>query len=146
MSRGGRGERLSFKRPRGESGQAGIAVIAALLAILAVFGLAVDGASVITTKIGLAGDADGAARAGAGAFDPGVLASTGQAQLDPAAADAAARAYAGSVCSQCTVSTVPGTGAITVTLQRQESTFFLQALGIRDVTVSASSTASPVKP
>lgn len=139
-------QRRSFKRLRGDSGQAGIAVIAALLAILAVFGLAVDGASLVTTKIGLAGDADAAARAGAGALDPGALASTGQVQLVPAAADAAARAYAANVCSQCTVSTAPGTGAITVVLQRQVNTFFLQAVGIRDVTVAASSTASAVKP
>lgn len=140
------GKRLSSKRPGDESGQAGIAVIAALVAILGVVGLAVDGAALITTKIGLAGEADAAARAGVGALDPRVLASTGQVQLEPAAADTAARAYAANVCPQCTVSTLPGTGAISVTLQRRMNTFFLQAVGIRDVSVSASSTATPVKP
>lgn len=133
-------------RVRGEAGQAGIAVLGALLAIVATLGLAVDGAALVTAKIGLSSDADAAARAGAAAVDSQSQVATGAIELDPVAADAAARAYAATECPQCSVTTVPGTAAITVTLYRQESTFFLQVLGIRSYSVAASSTASPVAP
>jgi hypothetical protein len=127
-------------RVRGEQGQAGIAIMAALLALFAVFGLAVDGAAVVAAKVGLATDADAAAHAGAGAIDEAALAGSGTRQLDPAAADAAARAFAATACPDCTVSTVPGTAAITVTLQRRVNTFFLQIIGIRSATIQASAT------
>ena len=49
-------------RVRAEDGQAAIVLLMALVVILAVAGLVIDGAAVVTGKIGLQAEADAAAR------------------------------------------------------------------------------------
>jgi hypothetical protein len=133
-------------RKIGEGGQAGIILVVALIVILAIAGLAIDGGAAVTAKIGLESDADAAARAGAGAVDQTPLRSTGEKVLDPVAAEDAARAYIATACPDCTISVVAGPAGVTVTLHRPHPTFFLQAVGIRTVTVAATSISVLVTP
>jgi hypothetical protein len=102
-------------RMRAEDGQAGIVLVMALVVILAVAGLVIDGAAVVTGKIGL-----------------------------QAEADAAARSYVATTCPTCSVSVVATAGGVTVSLHRPQPTWFLRPLGVGSVTVAASSSASPL--
>src|SRR5207253_3066241 len=80
-------------RVRGEDGQAAIVLLMALVVILAVAGLVIDGAAVVTGKIGLQAEADAAARRGSEAGDAAAVEATGAGILDPAAAEDAAGSY-----------------------------------------------------
>src|SRR5207237_8751962 len=80
-------------RVRGEDGQAAIVLVMALVVILAVAGLVIDGAAVVTGKIGLQAEADAAARRGAEAVDAAAFEATRAGVLDPAAAEDAARSH-----------------------------------------------------
>lgn len=131
-------------RVRGEDGQAGIVLVMALVVILAVAGLVIDGAAVVTGKIGLQAEADAAARRGAEVVDAGAFEATGAGILDPAAAEDAARSYVATTCPTCSISVVATPGGVTVSLQRPQPTWFLRPLGVGSVTVAASSSASPL--
>jgi hypothetical protein len=131
-------------RVRGEDGQAAIVLLIALVVILAVAGLVIDGAAVVTGKIGLQAEADAAARRGSEAIDAGAFEATGAGILDPAAAEDAARSYVATTCPTCGVSVVATAGGVTVSLHRPQPTWFLRPLGVGSVTVAASSSASPL--
>lgn len=133
------------RRLRGDAGQAAIVLLGAAFIILVVAGLAVDGASLVTAKIGLQADADAAARTGAGALNQGrFLSGGGAVALDTGAADSAARSYIATACPSCTVAVTAGADAVTVTLHRSEPTFFLQMVGLGSFTVAGTATANPV--
>jgi Flp pilus assembly protein TadG len=131
-------------RAGNEAGQAGIVLLMAILALLAVAGLAIDGGELVTAKIGLQADADAAARTGAGAVDQAAFLTGQGAVLDPAAAEASARAALATTCSDCTVSVSATRDGVTVTLRRRQPTFLLGVVGLRSVDVAASSRSSPV--
>lgn len=131
-------------RVSAEDGQAAIVLVMALIVILAVAGLVIDGAAVVTGKIGLQAEADAAARRGAEAVDAGAFEATGAGVLDPVAAEDAARSYVATTCPTCSVSVVATPGGVTVSLHRPQSTWFLRPLGVGSVTVAASSSSSPV--
>jgi uncharacterized membrane protein len=80
---------------RGEEGQILVLTVVMVLGLLAVLGLVADGGLVFARHRELQAVADAAARAGAAQLDEGVYrASNGRiAQLDPARARQAARAY-----------------------------------------------------
>jgi hypothetical protein len=131
-------------RVRGEDGQAAIVLLMALVVILAVAGLVIDGAAVVTGKIGLQAEADAAARRGAEAVDAAAFEATGAGVLDPAAAEGAARSYVATTCPTCSVSVVATAAGVTVSLHGPQPTWFLRPLGVGPVTVAASSRASPL--
>jgi hypothetical protein len=131
-------------RVRGEDGQAAIVLLMALVVILAVAGLVIDGAAVVTGKIGLQAEADAAARRGAEAVNAAAFEATGAGVLDPPAAEDAARSYVATTCPTCSVSVVATTAGVTVSLHRPQPTWFLRPLGVGPVTVAASSSASPL--
>ena len=133
------------RRVRGDAGQAGVVVLVSLVVVLAVAGLAVDGAALVAGKIGLASDADAAARAGAAALNQSALTRTDQPMLLPGQAEDAARRYAVTVCPSCAVSVTADAGSVNVQLTRTQPAFFLEVVGIRSVEIRASSTASPVE-
>jgi hypothetical protein len=129
---------------RAEDGQAAIVLVMALVVILAVAGLVIDGAAVVTGKIGLQAEADAAARRGSEAVDAAAFEATGAGVLDPAAAEVAARSYVATTCPTCSVSVVATTGGVTVSLHRPQPAWFLRPLGVGSVSVAASSNASPL--
>ena len=129
---------------RDDGGQAGVIVLMSLVVVLAIAALAIDGGALVAGKVGLGADADAAARAGAGALNQAAFASTGRTELDPSRAESAARAYVATVCPSCSATVSADTGRVSVTLQRTESTVFLQALGIRTVEIDATASATPV--
>ncbi|MGC4885761.1 hypothetical protein [Micromonospora sp. DT227] len=125
----------------GDRGQITPWTIIGTLIVLILAGLVFDMGTAMATKVSAYDTAQAAARAGAGQLDLSAHRATGAAQLDPAAASAAARAFLTQAGQPGTVSAT--TTAVTVTVTTRHRTHLLHLVGITSIPVTATATATP---
>jgi uncharacterized membrane protein len=111
-----------------------------LPALLVVLGLVIDGGLAFAARRDLQDVADAAAQAGAMQLDPAVYATTGQVQLDPIQARAAAGDYL-SAHPGVSPAVVAGPTWVQVTVRESWPTVFLRLFGVQQVTMAATATA-----
>jgi Flp pilus assembly protein TadG len=135
-------DRAGVRRtPRGDrdSGRISTFLAALMVGVMAVVGAGVDGGQALSAQKRAYSLATDAARTGAQQIDPALYRESGQAVLDPAAAQAAAAdrlARTGSV-GQATATTTQ----VTVTVWHTHPTALWSLIGIDEITVSATATA-----
>lgn len=115
-----------------------------MLVGLLLTGLVFDGAAAMTAKASALHTAQQAARAGADQLDLATLRTTGQVQLDRAAAEAAAADWLEQVGAGGTVSATAD--QVTVTVTTTGSTVLLTVVGITTYQLSATATAEAIQP
>jgi len=135
--------RLARRTGSADRGHVTAFVILLVLAALLVAGLVLDGGLALSAKAEALDTAQEAARAGAQQLDLNLYRTQGIAQLDPAKAAAAAQAWLNSngIDGQATATTT----TVTVTVTRTTRTQLLQLVGIRQLHVSASASATAVQ-
>lgn len=121
----------------------GWAIGITIVGLLAVF-LTFDTATAIETKAAIVDVAQQAARRGADQLDLAVLRSSGQVQLDPAAAQAAAEQWLAQAGHTGTVAAT--TEQVTVQVTITQPAMLLAAVGVDDYTLTARATAEPIQP
>lgn len=133
---------LTLRRDRGT---ATVFVLGLSLVLFGVAGLAIDGGKVINEKDRAHDVAEQAARAGANQIALGPLRSQGIVVLDQGAAAQAAAGFVGST-SSYQLDGGPRVTATTVTVNVRKviTTNLLGIVGIDNITITASATASPV--
>ena len=112
------------------------------LALLGLAGLVVDGGMALNARVQALGQAEDAARAGAGAVDTDALRLDHTVVLRPQAAQQQALDFLAG--SGATGTALADTQSITVTVTTHVSTHLLTLLGITEITESGSATAHPV--
>lgn len=128
---------------RDDRGQITPWTIAGVVIILILAGLVLDLGLAMSDKVRMLDVAQAAARAGAREIDLATYRTTGTVQLQPTQATTAARAYAQQAgTGQVTVSATTTTVTVTITGTRQ--TQLLHLVGITDLPVSATATATPL--
>jgi len=105
-------------------------------------GLVFDGGAALAAKARAMGEASEAARAGADAIDVNAYRLTGHAAVDPARAEAAAKAFLAATGDKYEVS-VAG-NAVTVTVTAAWRTQLLNLTGLSELHVSGTATSRPV--
>jgi hypothetical protein len=129
---------------RGDRGSGtGWAIGITIVGLLSVF-LTFDTATAIENKATIVDVAQQAARRGADQLDLAVLRSSGQVQLDPAAAQAAAEQWLTQAGHTGTVAAT--TAQVTVQVSITQPAMLLAAVGVDDYTLTAQATAEPVQP
>jgi Flp pilus assembly protein TadG len=113
------------------------------LALVAVAGLVLDGGVALSAKVQVLDIAQAAARAGAQQLDLTLYRTTSQAQLNPDRAASVAEAWLASAGVQGEAGAT--TTTVTVTVYRTTNTQLLQLVGVRQLHVSASVTATAVQ-
>ncbi|MEU1813497.1 pilus assembly protein TadG-related protein [Micromonospora aurantiaca (nom. illeg.)] len=131
------------ERAGDDSGQVTAFAVLMIVALLAVAGLVLDAGLALTQKVGALDIAQGAARAGAQELDLYQYRTRNVAVLDPARAASAARAWLAS--SGATGEATATTTTVTVTVRRASRTQLLQIVGVRQLDVSASASATAVQ-
>jgi hypothetical protein len=113
------------------------------VALLAVAGLVLDAGLALSEKVRALDLAHAAARAGAQELDLYKYRTSNVAELDPARAAAAARGWLASAGVDGEASAT--TTTVTVTVRRSSTTQLLHLVGVGELHVSASATASAVQ-
>jgi Flp pilus assembly protein TadG len=113
------------------------------LALFAVAGLVLDAGLALSAKVQALDIAQAAARAGAQQLDLNLYRTSSQAQLDPHRATSAANAWLASAGAEGDATAT--TTTVTVTVRRTTNTQLLQIVGVRQLHVSASATATAVQ-
>jgi Flp pilus assembly protein TadG len=113
------------------------------LALFAVAGLVLDAGLALSTKVQALDIAQAAARAGAQQLDLNLYRTSNQAQLDPQRAASAAQAWLASAGVDGDAAAT--TTTVTVTVRRTTDTQLLHLIGVRQLHVSASATATAVQ-
>ncbi len=131
------------ERTGGDAGQVTPFAVLMTIALLAVAGLVLDAGLALSEKVRALDLAQAAARAGAQELNLYEYRTSNIAELDPAQAAAAARAWLTSagVDGEATANTT----TVTVTVWRTSNTQLLQIVGVRQLTVSATATATAVQ-
>jgi Flp pilus assembly protein TadG len=131
------------ERTGGDAGQMTPFAVLMTIALLAVAGLVLDAGLALSEKVRALDIAQAAARAGAQELDLYKYRTSNVAELDPARAASAARAWLASAGVEgeatATITTV------TVTVRRTSDTQLLQIVGVRQLAVSATATATAVQ-
>lgn len=127
--------------PRDE-GAVTLFVVVLAAALLAMAGLVIDGGYALAARQEASSVAEQAARAGADAISQASLHSRGPLHLDPAAARRAAESYLATTGHEGQT-TVAG-DAVTVTVRITRPTAILSAIGIADLSSTATATASGI--
>lgn len=127
----------------GDDGQVTPFAVILTVALLAVAGLVLDGGLALSQKVRALDLAQAAARAGAQELDLYKFRTTNVAELDPVRAAAAAQAWLASAGADGEASAT--TTTVTVTVRRAATAQLLQLVGIRELHVSASATATAVQ-
>ena len=123
-----------------ESGMVTAFVVIFTLALLAMAGLVLDGGLALAAKVQAIDDAQAAARAGAQAIDIPLYRATGQVTLDPGEAVADAHRY---LTASGHTGTVAVTGdQVTVTVSVTQPTQILSIVGVDQLTVSGTGSAT----
>lgn len=134
--------RAAARREEGDRGSIGLLLALLMVGLMAMAGLVVDGGAALSARGRAADVAQQAARAGADALLPASLRTSNpnRLQVDPNAACAAAQQVldAGGIKGQVTL----GGDTVTVRARVTRRTALLSAVGINDVTGSASATAT----
>jgi Flp pilus assembly protein TadG len=137
--------RISFDRNcHGSAEELGsFTVFAAVLALalFALLGLVIDGGRAVAAQSNAAGEAEQAARIGAGQISVEAIRS-GTLEIDPASATAAAQRYLRTAGSSGVI-TVAGQ-TVTVEIRSAEPTVVLGIIGVRQIGISASASATNV--
>jgi hypothetical protein len=130
---------------RDEGGQVAPLAAVMLLGLVVLAGLVIDGGMLFASHRDLQRIADGAVRAGAMALDEASLrgGETTDVRLDPERAREEVRDYLTSVGFSGQSQILPGSGEVEVVLELQQRTLVMDIVGVREVTVRASSTARP---
>jgi Flp pilus assembly protein TadG len=123
-----------------DAGQVTPFVVLLCVALFAVAGLVLDAGIAISAKVQALDIAQSAARAGAQQLDLYAYRTTGVTRLDPGRATSAARAWLAAAGVQGDASATATT--VTVTVHRDSRTQILQIVGVRNLHVSASATAT----
>ncbi|BCJ63000.1 pilus assembly protein TadG-related protein [Polymorphospora rubra] len=131
------------ERTADDSGQVTAFAVVMTVALLAVAGLVLDAGLALTEKVRALDIAQAAARAGAQELDLYQYRTRDVAELDPNRAATAARAWLASagVDGEATATT----NTVTVTVRRTSRTQLLQIVGVRQLAVSATATATAVQ-
>ncbi|MET7949426.1 pilus assembly protein TadG-related protein [Micromonospora sp. NPDC005324] len=138
----GRWRRLR-ERTGDDAGQVTPFAVLMTIALLAVAGLVLDAGMALTEKTRALDIAQAAARAGAQELDLYQYRTTNVAELDPARAASAARAWLASAGANGEATAT--TTTVTVTVRRTSRTQLLQLVGVRQLDVSASASATAVQ-
>lgn len=135
--------RLLRDRTGGDSGQVTAFAVVFCVALLAVAGLVLDGGLALSAKVQALDTAQAAARQGAQQLDLVSYRSTGIARLDPTRAAEAARTWLASagIEGEATATTT----TVTVTVRRTTGTQLLQLVGVHELHVSATASATAVQ-
>lgn len=131
------------ERTGDDSGQVTAFAVLMIVALLAVAGMVLDAGLALTQKVRALDIAQAAARAGAQELDLYQYRTNNVAVLDPARAASAARAWLSS--AGATGEATATTTTVTVTVRRTSRTQLLQIVGVRQLAVSASATATAVQ-
>jgi Flp pilus assembly protein TadG len=123
-----------------DAGQVTPFVVLLCVALFAVAGLVLDAGIALSAKVQALGIAQSAARAGAQQLDLYAYRTSGITRLDPGRAAATARAWLASAGVHGDASATATT--VTVTVRRDSHTQILQLVGVRNLHVSASATAT----
>ena len=133
-----------FVRHRlGDSGQVTPFAILLTVALLVVAGLVLDAGLALSQKVRALDIAQAAARAGAQELNLYEYRTANIAELDPARAASAARAWLASAGADGDATAT--TSTVTVTVRRTSRTQLLQLVGIRQLAVSATAAATAVQ-
>jgi len=127
----------------GDAGQITGFAIFMIIMLMAVGGLVLDAGLALSQKVRALDLAQAAARAGAQKLNLYEYRTSGVAELDPAGAAAAARAWLASAGADGTASAT--TTTVTVTVHRSSRTQLLQLVGVRQLAVSATASATAVQ-
>ncbi|MDG4790190.1 pilus assembly protein TadG-related protein [Micromonospora sp. WMMD1102] len=138
----GRWRRLR-ERTGDDSGQVTAFTVLMIVALLAVAGLVFDAGLALMQKVRALDIAQAAARAGAQELDLYQYRTRNIAVLDPVRAASAARAWLAS--AGATGEATATTTTVTVTVRRTSRAQLLQIVGVRQLDVSASATATAVQ-
>jgi Flp pilus assembly protein TadG len=126
-----------------DGGRATAFVTVIAIALFAVAGLVLDAGLALSAKVQALDIAQAAARAGAQQLDLNLYRTSSQAQLDPQRAASAAQAWLDSAGAEGDANAT--TTTVTVTVRRTTNTQLLQLIGVRQLHVSASATATAVQ-
>lgn len=132
------------RRIHGDRGSASGWALGTMLVGLLLAGLIFDGGAAMTTKASALSVAQQAARAGADQLDLATLRTTGEVQLDPAAAEQAAATWLAQAGVAGSVSAT--TEQVTVTVTTTGSAVLLSIVGITSYELSATATAEAIQP
>lgn len=135
--------RRLYHRLGGDSGQITPFAIVMIITMMAVGGLVLDAGLALSQKVRALDLAQAAARAGAQKLNLYEYRTSGVAELDPPSATAAARAWLASAGVDGTASAT--TTTVTVTVRRTSRTQLLQLVGVRQLAVSATASATAVQ-
>jgi len=144
-----RGRRLAAVARRlhhrlgGDAGQITGFAIFMIIMLMAVGGLVLDAGLALSQKVRALDLAQAAARAGAQKLNLYEYRTSGVAELDPAGAAGAARAWLATAGVDGTASAT--TTTVTVTVRRSSRTQLLQLVGVRQLAVSATASATAVQ-
>jgi hypothetical protein len=131
------------ERTGGDSGQVTAFATIMTLALLLVAGLVLDAGLALSVKVRALDVAQSAARAGAQELNLAKYRASNVAELDPGRAAAAARAWL--TTAGFTGQATATTQTVTVTVHGASRTQLLQLVGVRQLAVSASATATAVQ-
>ena len=141
MTRSSRMRHVLVRLGRGDRGSATPWALGGVVMGLLAAGLVFDGGGAMAAKVEAWDVAQQAARSGADEIDLATLRTTGNVQLDPVAAQAAAYEWLARAGAEGTV--VATTDQVTVTVTTTAPTVLLAAVGINTYTVSATGAAEP---
>jgi len=127
-----------------ERGSLSAFFVVAVLAGFIIIGLAVDGGHKAQATQRAVAIADEAARAGGNAIDAVAATQTGDTQVDPSAAIAAAQAYLSAAGVNGAVTVVDGGQTLVVETTLQVQTIFLNMIGVDVMTVTGRGAADLV--
>lgn len=128
-----------------ERGSLSAFFVVAVLAGFIIIGLAYDGGHKAQATQRAVAIADEAARAGGNALDVSVATDTGDTQVDPSAAIAAAQAYLSAAGVNGAVTVVDGGQTLVVETTLQVQTVFLNMIGVDVMTVTGRGAADLVR-
>lgn len=129
---------------RSDSGRVTAFAVLFCVALLAVAGLVLDGGLAISAKVQALDVAQAAARHGAQQLDLRLYRTTGVTQLDPARAAQAARDWLADAGADGDVIEAT-TEHVTVTVRRTRTTQLLHLVGVGELDVSATATATAIQ-
>lgn len=131
------------RQRNGEAGQVTAFVTIFTVALIFVVGLVLDGGNLLAAKRQADNEAESAARAGAQALSLDRLRASGDQQLDPAQAEAAADAHLALLGRQGTIAVVGD--SVTVTVEIVQPLQILGIGGLAQVTVTGQGRARTVR-
>ena len=135
--------RRLHRRLGGDSGQVTPFAVIMIITLMAVGGLVLDAGLALSQKVRALDLAQAAARAGAQKLNLDEYRTSGIAELEPASAAAAARAWLATAGADGNATAT--TTTVTVTVRRTSRTQLLQLVGVRQLAVSATATATAVQ-